>query len=435
MTAGHVICHFGCDNGRGEYDNRFFLEFLSTEGISYEPAAPYMPNQNGVSERKIRTIVERARTMLLEASLPECFWADAVATVVYILNRSPTKALAGKTPFEEWLGRRPNLAHLRRFGCDAYLHVLDAQQTKLKPRARLCTFLGYVPNTTKQWRLWGGRQQKIVIGFNVRFNENGFGNRRPEDPEMLEEISGDQTDQLSLPAPSRARPVVETLPRGATPPLPMPATCPPYSRQDSQHSEEALESEVDSPLTSLSPSTQYLNPITPASLRSEVGYKDSIMLATPAGANTATCDPARAGSALIKISRAFAARSDNEPQSYNEDMADSTKWPVAIKSELDSHIENGTWEAGKLPPGRRGISSKWVFKTKVNADGSLRYKARLVVRVFEQREGLDYQETFTPVAKFPTLGVLLALAAHFDWEIHHMDVKTAFLYPELKETV
>ena len=88
-----------------------------------------------------------------------------------------------------------------------------------------------------------------------------------------------------------------------------------------------------------------------------------------------------------------------------------------------------------MPPGRREISSKWVFKTKVNADSSVCYKARLVVRGFEQKEGIDYQETFAPVAKFPTLRVLLALAAHFDWEKYHMDVKTAFLYPELKETV
>ena len=152
-TSGHLICRFRCDNGRGEYHNRFFLEFLSVEGISYKPAAPYMQNQNGVSEKKIRTIVEQARTMLLEASLPERFWADAVATAVYILNRSPTKALTRKTAFEAWFGHRPNLAHLRRFGCNAYLHVPDAQRTKLKPKARLCTFLGYVPNTTKQWRL------------------------------------------------------------------------------------------------------------------------------------------------------------------------------------------------------------------------------------------------------------------------------------------
>ena len=159
------------------------------------------------------------------------------------------------------------------------------------------------------------------------------------------------------------------------------------------------------------------------------------MLAPPAGANIGTGEPARAGSVLARTSRAFAARSDNEPQSYTEAMSDSTKWRAAIKSELDFYIENETWEAGELHPGRCEISSKWVFKTKVNADGSLRYKARLVVRGFEQREGRDYQETFEPVAKFPTLRVLLTLATDFDWEIHHMDVKTAFLYPELKETV
>src|SRR5205085_7829046 len=156
--------------------------------------------QNGVSERKIRTVVERARTMLLEARLPERFWSEAIAAAVYILNRSPTKALTGKTPFEAWFGRRPNLSHLRRFGCDAYLHVPDAQRTKLRPKARFCTFLGYVPNTTKQWRLWDGRHQKVVIGSKVQFDENGFGNRRAEEPKMLVEIFDDQSDQTRPPS-------------------------------------------------------------------------------------------------------------------------------------------------------------------------------------------------------------------------------------------
>ena len=149
-ASGHSIRRFRCDNGRGEYDNQYCTDFLKAEGISYEPATPATQNQNGVSERKIRTVVERARSMLLEARMPEQSWADAVATAVYILNRIPTKALTGKTPFEAWLGRRPNLSHLRRFGCDANLHVPDAQRTKLKPKTRLCMFLGYVSNTTKQ---------------------------------------------------------------------------------------------------------------------------------------------------------------------------------------------------------------------------------------------------------------------------------------------
>lgn len=159
--------------------------------------------------------------------------------------------------------------------------------------------------TTKQWQLGDGRPQTIVIGSNVRFNENGIGNQRPEDPQMLAKISEDQTNQVSLPAPSRARPVVETLLRGAGPPLQIPATSPPASGHHSQHSEEAPESVSDSQKTSLWPSTQYLGPITPSSLRSEVGYEHTIMLAPSAGANTFTREPAKVGSSLAKTSRAL----------------------------------------------------------------------------------------------------------------------------------
>ena len=80
------------------------------EGISCEPSAPYTQHQNGVSERKIRFIMEKARTMLLEAQLPARFWAEAVNMAVYLLNRSQTKALNGVTPFEAWHGRKPTIA-------------------------------------------------------------------------------------------------------------------------------------------------------------------------------------------------------------------------------------------------------------------------------------------------------------------------------------
>ena len=97
-----------------------------------------------------------------------------------------------------------------------------------------------------------------------------------------------------------------------------------------------------------------------------------------------------AGESGTKTSMTLIANTDKEPQSLKESLLNSDKWQAAMKSELDYHIENGTWEASKLPPGRREISHKWVFKTKVNADGSFCYKAHLVVRGFEQREGLDY---------------------------------------------
>ena len=100
----------------------------------YEPSAPYIQNQNGVSERMNRTIMEKARSMLLEASLPESFWAEAVNTAVYLHNRSPTRSLEGKTPYKAWNGIKPDLSHLKVFGCDAFLHVPDEKRNKLQSK-------------------------------------------------------------------------------------------------------------------------------------------------------------------------------------------------------------------------------------------------------------------------------------------------------------
>ena len=96
--SGEQIKRFRCDNGKAEYDNATFQAILRENGISYEPSAPYTQNQNGVSERMNRTIMEIARTMLLEARLPESFWAEAVNTAVYLHYRSPTRSLDNMTP-------------------------------------------------------------------------------------------------------------------------------------------------------------------------------------------------------------------------------------------------------------------------------------------------------------------------------------------------
>ena len=133
---------------------------------------------------------------------------------------------------------------------------------------------------------------------------------------------------------------------------------------------------------------------------------------------------------------AFAAQvgKDGEPVTFQEALDEHpTWWQKAIAEEYASHKENGTWRPATLPAGRKALSTKWVFKNKTNADGSTRHKARLVVRGFEQKQGIDFQEWFAPVAKFPTVRILLALATHFDGEIHQMDVKMAFLYPEIKD--
>jgi len=118
--SGELILRFRSHNGRGEYDNQLFQGYLTSEGITYELSTPYTQHQNGLSERMIRTVMERARTILLESKLQDRFWAEAVNISVYLHNRSPTRALHGATPYEALHGTIPQLQHLRRFGCDAH---------------------------------------------------------------------------------------------------------------------------------------------------------------------------------------------------------------------------------------------------------------------------------------------------------------------------
>jgi hypothetical protein len=116
--------------------------------------------------------------------------------------------------------------------------------------------------------------------------------------------------------------------------------------------------------------------------------------------------------------------------------SESQLWMQAAQAEYDSIIAAGTWTLVPLPTGRTPIGCKWAFKIKHKADGSIeRYKARLCAKGYSQKEGIDYTETFAPVAKFASIRALLALAAHYDLEVHQMDVKTAFLNGDLEEDI
>jgi hypothetical protein len=132
------------------------------------------------------------------------------------------------------------------------------------------------------------------------------------------------------------------------------------------------------------------------------------------------------------------AASEDEPYTFDEarSRSDGKQWEQAAQDEYDSIIKNKTWTLVDLPPGRKAIGCRWVFKVKRNAAGDIeRYKARLVAKGYAQMEGIDFQETFAPVAKFNSIRILLALAAQQDFEVHQMDVKTAYLNGDLEEDI
>jgi transposase InsO family protein len=129
-------------DGGGKYFSNEFNEYLKEHGIQRKYSCSYSPQQNGVAERKNRHIAEIARAMLNEKNLPNYFWAKVVAFAVYIMNRTPTAAVHGMTPEEKFTGKKPDVSHLRVFGCIVYVHVPDEKRSKLNPKADKCIFIG-----------------------------------------------------------------------------------------------------------------------------------------------------------------------------------------------------------------------------------------------------------------------------------------------------
>ncbi|KMQ89436.1 retrotransposon unclassified [Lasius niger] len=166
------------DNGR-EYINKEFDEYLKEQGIRRQLTTAYTPEQNGVAERKNRTLVDSARCLLLQSGLPPSFWAEAIATANYIRNRCPTKKLDGRTPHEAWKGNTPVVSHFREFGCKVFCLDKTFTRGKFDAKSKEGIFIGYAEQS-KGFRIWLPESKKIEITRDVRFLENN--SRTPKVP-------------------------------------------------------------------------------------------------------------------------------------------------------------------------------------------------------------------------------------------------------------
>jgi hypothetical protein len=170
-------CHTGCkvrtlrsDNG-GEYLSRAFKDHLMEHGITHQLTVPYTPQQNGAAKRLNRTLLNSTRSMLKHINFHKIFWAEAVTTACYIKNRVTTTGLPNNiTPHEIWIGKKPDVGHLRVFGSKCWYTIPKENIKKLDDRTSEAIMIGY-PKNTKGYKLWDFKTQKVIISRDVLFKE------------------------------------------------------------------------------------------------------------------------------------------------------------------------------------------------------------------------------------------------------------------------
>lgn len=407
--SGHKVLTVRTDNG-GEYLNRTLEQFFTGKGIIHQTTVPYTPEQNGAAERLNRTFMERVRALLLDSGLPKSLWAEAAVTVNYLRNRSPSLDRT-KTPLELFFNIKPDVSDLRVFGSTVYAHIPKALRRKLDPVSQKGKMVGY-DSHSKAYRVLLDSNNTVTVCRDITFDESVPGpdvslatptslHEFLESAEEEELVHGGEILGNMAPAPTAVLPVAAPAPGNV---VPAPAAEPPVA----------------------APGPGNVAPA-PAAV---------LPVAAPAPELRRGDRARRAPGEWYKVNVALTTYS--EPLTYEEAMAapDCEQWKQAMDEEMASLLSNDTWTLEKLPRGVKPLSAKWVFKVKLDSNGNIeRYKARLVVKGFMQREGVDFNDTYAPVSKHTSLRTLLSLVASEDLELRQLDVKTAFLNGELEEDI
>ncbi|PKU59058.1 Retrovirus-related Pol polyprotein from transposon TNT 1-94 [Dendrobium catenatum] len=382
-------------DGGAEYINNMFRKFLETNGIEHQRSCPYTPEQNGVAERKHRHIIEIARTLLHQASLSAKLWTDVVLTVVYLINRLPSTNTKSVSPFQLLYKEPPSYSHLKTFGCECFPLTPHTLRNKLQQKYISYVFLGYL-DQYKGYKCYNRSTNSVSISRHVTFIEDSF---------LF------KTDQEIEPSNVQNTAPAFLMPHSSV------HTLSPRQNSEFQNLQTAQQIRQE-------PSKSLSNCNIPAK-------------------TTTTQHPMvtrlRTGSLRPRNRlNLIHHQSDNsplDPTTYQE-ASKFPAWRQALASEFLALQRQGTWNLVPPPPSAPVLGCRWTFRTKRHADGSVaRFKARLVAQGNHQEHGIDYLETFSPVAKLPTIRILITVALFHNWDIQQFDVENAFLHGTLSESL
>lgn len=403
-----------------EYLNDRLQNYLKREGIKFECTVGYAPEQNGIAERKNRTLMEATRSMLAESGLGKSLWAEAVDTANFVFNRM----IDGKTkttPYEKLFKRKPKLMEFHEFGADVYSMMPYQRRRKLDDKATKMKFIGY-SDTSKGYRLID-RNYRVHISREVKFVDSKEQFKYPRNTEVkcdyyeiyLDEENVNDNQQLveneeALVVNEEA--LVENEEELVD------------NEEELVMDEEGNQGDDDGSIYESMESSEEEAESEPD------GIHD---VRRSARENIGTMPKRYDDYQMYKV------KSDEkfEPRTYNEaiNCKESQQWLEAMKKELNAIEENETWIVADLPKGRRAVGSKWVFKIKKDENGKPIYKARLVAQGFTQRIGIDYEEVFAPVTRDTTFRLLLSEAGTKGYSVNQYDIKTAFLNGKLDEEI
>uniref|UniRef100_A0AAV1U9H3 Integrase catalytic domain-containing protein n=1 Tax=Peronospora matthiolae TaxID=2874970 RepID=A0AAV1U9H3_9STRA len=341
-----LVCH----DGAREFATNSLQEFYEDEGIEQQTTVPYAHQTNGTAERAIRTIVTIGRSMLHHAKLEKCFWAEAAMTAIYIKNRLPSPNVMHKTPFEIVHNSKPSVKHMRVFGCQVYILTPKENRLKWDPKARTGIFLGY-EEASKAYRVYDIEAGQVVISPDVNFDESAFGLSPPITGEDTDDLDFDSLD-LDDEAPGQAQ----------------------YKQTGKRKSRPHDEGVPAPPTRTVRQRLELEESSAPDNHTTQQEEYEETKNADASSPPVFWCASANAIETAVDLS---------EPSTFEAAVSvpDQVHRREAIRAELESTRLREVFRAAKLPKGHSAIGTKWVFKIKRKADGSIdKYKARLLKR-------------------------------------------------------
>nr|GEV73990.1 hypothetical protein [Tanacetum cinerariifolium] len=450
------------DNGT-EFKNNDLNQFFVIKGIKREFSVPRTPQQNGIAERKNRTLIQTAKTMLADSLLPIPFWAKAVNTACYVQNRVLVTKPHNKTPYELLHGRTPSISFMRPFGCHVTILITLDSLGKFERKVDEGFLVGYSntdgdvvfdgkehmfdekkpesevnvsPSSSAQSRKQDDKTKKEAKGKSPVESFTGYRDLSAE----FEDCSDNSINEVNV-----AGTLVPTVGKISSDiNNTFSAADPSNAAASPTHGKSSF---IDASQLSDDPDMPELEDITYSDNEDDVGTEaDFNNLETSISVSPIPTTRVHKDHPVTQIisdlslatqtrSMKRVAKDQEEPKRVHQALKEQS-WIEAMQEELLQFKMQNVWILVDLSYGKRAIGTKWVFKNKKDERGIMvRNKARLVAQGHTQEEGINYEEVFAPVARIEAIRLFLAYASFMGFMVYQMDVKSAFLYGTIEEKV